>query len=108
MSSAAVLENSFVDAAEVCPHIYRVLLENDVVRVLEMRQRPQEKDVMHSSRRRVVYALNYARMRIYVPDRPVKVGEVRAGTITFQEAVPLHSIENIGPTTSKFLIVEVK
>jgi hypothetical protein len=108
MSQTIMVQNNFVDAVNVCPHIYQVLLENEIVRVLEMRERPGEKDQMHSSRKRVTYAIQYARLRIFLPDLPSHDSEISAGKAFFQEATPMHSVQNIGTSDAHFLIVELK
>ena len=36
------------DAVKVAPHVYKVALENDRVRVLETRMKPGDKTSMHS------------------------------------------------------------
>ena len=46
------------DAVTVAPHLYKVLLENDRVRVLEVRANAGVKTEMHTHPSQVVVALN--------------------------------------------------
>jgi quercetin dioxygenase-like cupin family protein len=85
----------------------RVLLDNDRVRVLELRLPPGECEPMHSHPEYVVYVLSPATMRMTAADGNTKVVELGAGQVSFG-APTTHSGENIGETTLHELIIELK
>ena len=51
------------DPVKTSPQYYKVLLENEQVRVLEYRLKPGEKEAMHSHSAGVVYVLSGAKMK---------------------------------------------
>jgi len=59
--SAICAAASAQDPMTTSPQYYKVLLENDQVRVLEYRLKPGEKEPMHSHPAGVVYVLSGAR-----------------------------------------------
>src|SRR6266699_4804842 len=56
------------DPVKASPQYYKVLLENDLVRVLEYRLKPGEKEPMHSHPAGVVYVLSGATLKFSYPD----------------------------------------
>jgi hypothetical protein len=56
---------------KVAPDIYKVLLENDAVRVLEIRMKQDEKSEMHSHPRSVEYVLNSSQAK-FLPSQMIK------------------------------------
>jgi len=95
------------DPAKTSPQYYRVLLENDQVRVLEWRLKPGEKEAMHSHPPGVVYELSAAKLRITFPDGKTQESTGAAGE-TFWRGPTTHAIENIGDTEAHAIAVDVK
>ena len=85
------------DVAKVSPESHKVLLDNDHVRVLQVRLKPGEKVGMHSHPASVIYYLSNAKVRITLPDGKTQVRECKAGTAAFAPPVT-HAVENIGKT----------
>ena len=56
------------DPVKTSPQYYKVLLENDQVRVLEYRLKAGEKEPMHSYPAGVVYVLSDCRLKFSYPD----------------------------------------
>lgn len=94
------------DPAKVAPNVYKVLLENDRVRVLEVHAKPGEKIPMHSHPDYVVYPLGPAKVKFVTPDTTVVV-ELKAGEVSWHEAEK-HAPEVIGTTEAHVLVVELK
>ena len=95
------------DPVKVAPNVYKVVLENDRVRVLEATLKPGEKAPMHSHPANVVYPLNASKARFTMPDgRSVEV-ELKPGEASWHEA-ETHASENIGSTDAHVLVVELK
>jgi hypothetical protein len=95
------------DPMKVAPHIFRVFVENNRVRVLQEWLRPREREPMHSHPRAVVYALNSFNGRSVSLSGKITPFEARAGDVTWSEE-QTHSIENTGKTEIHAVIVELK
>ncbi len=94
------------DAAVVAPDSYKVLLDNDRVRVLEYQIKPGKKDAMHSHPAYIVYTITPGKFMFTLPDGKTMERESKAGGVIFLEA-ETHSTENIG-AEAKGLIIELK
>ena len=95
------------DPVKTSPQYYKVLLENDRVRVLEWRLKPGEKEAMHSHPPGVVYELSSAKLRITTPDGKTEKATGTAGE-TFWRGPTTHAIENIGDTEAHAIAIDVK
>ena len=88
------------------PELYRVVMENDRVRVLEYRDRPGDRTVPHGHPDSVMVTLSSFRRRLISGDQSADLllseGSVR--WIAAQE----HAGENIGDTESRSIFVELK
>jgi hypothetical protein len=67
------------DAVVVAPHIYKVVLENDRVRILEARAKPGDQAEMHSHPASVAVFITGAQIRFRVPDGQTTEGELKPG-----------------------------
>ena len=56
------------EPVKTSPQYYKVLLENDQVRVLEYRLKAGEREPMHSHPAGIVYLLSGAKMKFTYPD----------------------------------------
>ncbi|MBU2665628.1 cytoplasmic protein [Actinoplanes bogorensis] len=88
------------------PEFYRVVFENDQVRVLEYRDRPGDRTHPHRHPDTVMYTLSAFRRRISDGARTVDV-ELPAGTVRWVGAQE-HSGENTGDTPTHSIFVELK
>jgi len=98
------------DAAAADPRSFRVILENDRVRVLEYRSGPGIGvcgQGMHYHPDRVTVALNPAKVRISDAQGRTVVRDIAAGHVFFAPA-ETHSTENIGGADTRIYIVELK
>jgi quercetin dioxygenase-like cupin family protein len=95
------------DAVTVAPHFYKVVLENDRVRVLEARGKPGDKTEMHAHPAQVVIALTDGKFRFTFPDGQTVEAELKAGQAMYLEPVE-HATEITGTTESHNLLVELK
>ena len=95
------------DPVRQSPQYYRVLVENEVVRVLEYRLKPGEKEPMHRHPAGVVYYFSDAKFRTMLPDGRVTEPAGTPGETIWREAVT-HALENIGDTEAHALAVELK
>jgi quercetin dioxygenase-like cupin family protein len=95
------------DPVKVAPSIFRVLLENTRVRVLQEWLRPGEKEPMHSHPRAVRYALNSFKGKSTSLSGKVTEFSAKAGQVDWSEP-ETHAVENTGRTTIRAIIVELK
>jgi len=95
------------DVVKVAPQSYKVLLENDRVRVLEYRLKPGAKEPMHSHPDYIVYAFSSGKAKFTFPDGKTKEREIKAGKTMFIKA-ETHAVENVGTTTAHGLLIELK
>ena len=95
------------DMVKVAPNTTKVLLENDRVRVLEVRQKPGEKGAMHSHPASLICPLSTSKAKFTSPDGKTTESELKAGEVTWREA-ETHAVENVGTTDSQVLVIELK
>lgn len=107
-SSLLITETSFgQDPAQVSPEIFKVILENDQVRVMEYQIKPGQRDAFHSHPQQVAYALSPAKIRVTSTDGTITEFDLQPGDAIWQEPVT-HYSENVGNNAAKILVVEIK
>jgi pimeloyl-ACP methyl ester carboxylesterase len=95
------------DPVKVAPQNYKVLLENDHVRVLEALLKPGDRTPQHSHPARVVYTLSDHSAIFRSPEGRVTHSTSKAGDTVWRDPV-IHSEENDGKTDSHAILVEFK
>jgi len=95
------------DAAKVASKNYKVLLENDRVRVLEYQAKPGEKAAMHSHPDHLGYLLSAGKAKFTSADGKAAEMEVKSGQVLWLQATT-HEVENVGTSDLRVLIVELK
>jgi len=95
------------DAVSVAPHLYKVLLENDHVRVLETRYGPGVKSDVHSHPDLVVVAITASKARLSLTGGQTLDLEFKVGESFFIEAQE-HTVENTGTSELHVILVELK
>ena len=95
------------DAVTAAPHVYKVVLENDRVRVLEVRGQPGDKTAMHAHPANVAIAITDGKYRFTSPDGQTMEAELKAGQAMYFDAVE-HAGEFMGPGEARALLVELK
>lgn len=88
------------------PDHYKVLFENEHVRVLDYTDQPGDRTTPHEHPDSVMYTLSSFRRRLYHDDAEVDV-EFLAGATGWLPAQQ-HSALNIGDTPTHVLFVELK
>src|SRR5258706_6175804 len=69
------------NATQVAPDVYKVLFENDRVRVLDVNMKPGAKSAMHSHPDYVVHMMGPAKVRFTAADGTSAEAEFPAGAI---------------------------
>ena len=95
------------DAPTANPATVRVRLENDRVRVLEAALPPGTKENIHSHPACVVYVIEGGKARNHTPDGKITESELATGATLYRDPMT-HWTENIGTTTIRVVIVELK
>ncbi len=98
---------AYIDPVEVSPNSYKVLLENDQVRVLQMDLKAGETDETHSHPSETVYFVKGGKAKIHLPDGGVVEADIPDGHVMWNEAWT-HRVENIGSSDILAIIVEAK
>jgi beta-alanine degradation protein BauB len=95
-----------LDPAQSNPDHYRVIFENDRVRVLEYTDRPGDRTTPHAHPDSVMYTLSSFRRRLVSGETDREV-ELQAGTVGWLPAQEHHGA-NIGSTPTHVIFVELK
>jgi len=93
--------------AKVSPDIYKVILDNDDVTVMEITFKPGQSDNMHSHMVHTVYVIQGGKIKLTMPDGTSKEMEVPSGA-TMHLGTATHQATNTGDTELKLLAVEHK
>ena len=88
------------------PDLYRVVMENDRVRVLEYRDRAGDRTTPHEHPDSVMLTLSGFQRRLHQGDRSADV-TLEAGQVRWLDAQE-HAGENIGETATHVIFVELK
>ena len=86
---------------------YKVILENDCVRVLDYRDEPGTKTHQHRHPAFVLYALAPFQRSVTLPDGKVLKRQFKAGDVMWSDA-QTHIGENTGTTPTHVVMVELK
>jgi beta-alanine degradation protein BauB len=96
-----------LDPVETNPDHYRVILENERVRVLEYRDEPGERTTLHGHPDSVMYTLSSFRRRLSTAGGEERDVELTADTVAWVPAQH-HAGHNIGDTPTRVIFVELK
>lgn len=95
------------DPATVNAKTIAVKLDNPRVRVLQAKLKPGEKEQVHSHPASVVYVIEGGKIRNHASDGTVVEAEFKAGDVLYRDPLT-HWAENIGNTTIRLVLVELK
>lgn len=97
-----------IDVLTASPDKYKLVLENDHVRVIEYTLKPGEKDNPHTHPPKTSYVISGGTFRVYPEnEEPFDYVEVQ-GVTEWSDRTSKHYVENIGNTTITILLTEVK
>ncbi len=106
--AAPVLAGDAPPSFEANPDVYKVLAENDEMRVVLATWKPGHKDKSHSHPMAAVYTITDCNARIATPDGKVREVNLKAGAARVNPAVSSHTFENVGKTECQQVLVERK
>ncbi len=110
-SAASVLaqqQADQIDPVTSSRDMYRVLLENEHVRVVRYQIEPGEKDEWHTHPAKVSYVVSGGTLRITTEDGNSFVVDEHTDSASWLGAIGKHYAENIGKDTVRIILVEVK
>ena len=95
------------DPTTTDPDKYKVIFENERVRVLEYRDEPGQRTSSHQHPDSVMYTVSSFRRRLVAESGESRDVEMAAGEVRWLDA-QVHSGENIGQSATHVIFVELK
>jgi len=95
------------DPLKVAPEMYKLLHENDRVRVMEVTFKPGSKIAKHSHPDHFVYAVTGGKLTIHHAEGEPTNAEVKPGDVVWM-AAESHWAVNTGTTEVRLLVTELK
>jgi beta-alanine degradation protein BauB len=95
-----------MDPLTAASTVYKLLNENDKVRVLEVVSKPGEVAKMHHHPDHVIYALKGGKATLTSGGKTQEM-EIKTGSALFLDAQD-HEMKNVGNTTIDLIVVELK
>lgn len=96
------------DAVKVAPNSFKVLVENEHVRVIQDTLAPGETEAMHTHPAGWYYVTMPGTMKITRPGGKTEIWNAKAGEQAWMGPDPPHMSENTGKSTIQYVLVEVK
>ena len=96
------------DTAQVNPHIVTVLFENALVRVMEVISKPGDVEDWHGHPAYFAYVVRGGRLQIEAPGQETRQFDIKDGQNLALNPVERHRGKNVGQTTLRVLLVELK
>ncbi len=97
-----------IDVLIASPANFKLLLENEHVRVLEYTLKPGEKDTPHTHPAKSSYVVTGGKIKVHLENGETIIVDEVAETASWMGYVGKHYVENIGSTTIKIVLTEVK
>ena len=94
-------------AHEAAPEVYSVMLEDERVRMIEMKLPAGATDGAHGHPSEAVYFLTGGKLKLYLPNDEVVEAEIPDGGVLSNPSWQ-HTVENVGETDIHAIIVELK
>ena len=95
------------DPAIAAADVYKLVLENDRVRVFDVKFKPGQKAAMHRHPDHIVHVLTPYTLDLKLADGKSQEVALKAGQVIFMGAGP-HAAQNIGKTEGHALVIELK
>ncbi len=96
------------DAVKASPKNFKVLKENQHLRVVQDTLAPGEKEPVHSHPAGWYYVTMPGVMKVTYADGKTTTWNAKKGEQAWMDAEPAHTSVNVGKTTIQYVLVEVK
>jgi quercetin dioxygenase-like cupin family protein len=107
LATSAVLAQDVMKVAGG-PETHKVVLDNDTLRMLDVRIKPGQKEAMHSHPPNTVYFLTDCKLKVTSPDGKTQIAEPKAGTAVWRPGETKHAVENVGAAECHLVQTELK
>lgn len=97
-----------IDPVKLSPDKFKVLLENEKVRVVEYILKPGEKDEWHTHPAKSSYVVSGGKLKVFLKNGESIIADEKKGTASWMDYVGEHYVENIGDKTVKIVYTEIK
>ena len=97
-----------IDPVKISPGLFKILLENEHVRVVKYSLQPGEKDEWHTHPAKSSYVVNGGKLQVYLKNGQTIFADEKEGTVSWMGYVGEHYVENIGNTTVTIVFTEIK
>ena len=97
-----------IDPVKVSPDKFKILLENEHVRVVEYTLKPGEKDNWHTHPPKTSYVISGGKLKIVLESGEALMVDEQTGASSWMDHVGKHYAENIGVSTVTILLTEIK
>ena len=97
----------YIDPTSVSPDVYKLLNENDKVRVVEMTLGAGQSDNKHSHRSETVYFVKGGKVKIDVEGGDTIEAEIPDGHVMFSDPWT-HTVHNVGDNDIRAILIEEK
>ncbi len=107
-SNAPKEKQANADAVKASPEHFKILLENEYVRVVEYSLKPGEKDDWHTHPAKSSYVVSGGKLKINLENGEKIIADEKTGTASWMDYVGKHYVENIGDSTVTIVLTEIK
>ncbi len=108
-TSTIAVADEAPDMVTASPNVYKVIAENDSLRLVAATWKPGQRDMMHSHPAIGIYILSDCeKMRIHHADGTSNDWSAKSGAAGTNAPVTSHAIENIGDTECRLILFEPK
>ena len=97
-----------IDPVQVSPDKFKILLENEQVRVVEYSLKAGEKDNWHTHPPKTSYVVSGGKLKIVLENGEALIVDEKTGSASWMDSVGKHYAENIGDSTITILLTEIK
>ncbi len=97
-----------IDGLKASAANFKLLLENEHIRVLEYTLKPGEKDTPHTHPAKSTYVVSGGKIKVYLENGEELIFDEKAGTANWADYIGKHFVENIGTSTVKIVLTEIK
>lgn len=97
-----------IDGLKASTVNFKLLLENEHIRMLEYTLNPGEKDTLHTHPAKSSYVVSGGKIKVILESGETLFFDEKTGTADWSDYIGKHSVENIGNTTVKIILTEIK
>ena len=97
-----------IDPVKVSPDKFKIVMENEHVRVVLYSLKTGEKDNWHTHPQKSSYVLSGGKLKVFLENGETIMADEKTGTASWMDYVGKHYVENIGSTTVTILLTEIK